>query len=85
LKGGQPPELTLYSRTYCHLCDEMISGLHTLQARFHFSLEIVDVDADASLDDLYGEDVPVLKHGERELCRHRLNVTLISDYLAQIG
>ena len=78
-------KLTVYSRTYCHLCDEMISGLHALQARFHFDLAIVDVDADASLEDRYGENVPVLMHGERELCRHRLNAALISDYLAQIG
>jgi hypothetical protein len=41
--------LTVYSRSWCHLCDEMIAGLHTLQARFHFSLQIVDVDADDGL------------------------------------
>jgi thiol-disulfide isomerase/thioredoxin len=77
--------LTVYSRSWCHLCDEMIAGLHTLQARFHFSLQIVDVDADDSLDARYGEDVPVLAHGARELCRHRLDTSLVTDYLAKIG
>ncbi len=63
----------------------MIAGLHTLQARFHFDLEIIDVDADPALESRYGEDVPVLAHTGRELCRHRLDPTLITDYLVQIG
>lgn len=77
--------LSVYSRSYCHLCDDMITGLRSLQARFRFRIEVIDVDADATLEDRYGEDVPVLLHGERELCRHRLNTALISDYLAKIG
>lgn len=79
------PTLIVYSRTYCHLCDDMIAGLHVLQARFHFLLEIVDVDADAALEARYGEDVPVLAHDGHELCRHRLDTALVSDYLTEIG
>ena len=78
-------ELTVYSRTYCHLCDDMIAGLRTLQARFRFRMTIVDVDSDDALDARYGEDVPVVAHGSRELCRHRLDVALVTDYLAKIG
>ena len=79
------PTFTVYSRNYCHLCDDMIAGLHALQGRFHFELRVVDVDADAELESRYGEDVPVLAHGSRELCRHRLDAALVTDYLAQIG
>jgi len=32
----------------------------------------VDVDADAGLDELYGEHVPVLLRDGVEVCRHRL-------------
>lgn len=77
--------LTVYSRTYCHLCDDMIAGLHALQARFRFDLDIVDVDSDDALEARFGEDVPVLEHRGRELCRHRLNIALVSDYLTEIG
>lgn len=63
----------------------MIAGLHALQARFHFDVEIVNVDRDAALGDRYGQDVPVLVVGGRELCRHRLEVALVTDYLAQLG
>ncbi len=63
----------------------MIAGLHQLQARFHFAIEVVDVDADAELETRYGEDVPVLLAGERELCRHVLDCGFVTDYLAGIG
>jgi hypothetical protein len=77
--------LTVYGRSYCHLCDEMIAGLRTLQARFAFSLAIVDVDEDDALEARYGEDTPVLAHGEHELCRHRLDARRVTEYLAKIG
>ena len=79
------PTLTVYSRNDCHLCDDLIAGLQTLQARFSFNLTVVDIDRDAALHARYGEDVPVLLHGEKELCRHALNSALITDYLSKIG
>ncbi|MES2563242.1 MAG: glutaredoxin family protein [Pseudomonadota bacterium] len=76
---------TLYSRSYCHLCDEMIAGLRTLQARFPFQLDVLDVDSDALLEARYGEHVPVLTHGARELSRYRLDTPGVTDYLVKIG
>ena len=78
-------ELTVMSRSWCHLCDEMIAGLRDLQARFHFELAIVDVDEDDALEARYGEDVPVVLHGGTELCRHRLDPGRVTEYLAKIG
>ena len=63
----------------------MIEGLRELQARFHFDLALVDVDDSEDLRARYGDDVPVLVHGERELCRHVLNPALVTDYLVKIG
>ena len=78
-------KLTVYSRSYCHLCEDMIAGLHAVQARFPFDLDIVDVDSDPRLEARFGEHVPVLMHGDRELCRHVLVSGLLTDYLAEIG
>jgi hypothetical protein len=35
--------------------------------------EEIDVDADPRLEQMYGEDVPVLLKGGVEVCRHRLS------------
>jgi glutaredoxin-like protein DUF836 len=76
--------LTVYSRNYCHLCDEMIAGLRRLQAGFRFEIEIVDVDQNPELERRYGEQVPVLACGGDEICRHRLDTAVLTDYLAKI-
>ena len=77
--------LTVYSRKHCHLCDDMIAGLRGLQARFPFNLTVIDIDREATLEARYGEDVPVLVHGAKELCRHVLDSVFVTDYLGQIG
>ena len=55
---------TLYSRGYCHLCDDMYIGLQTLlKARLKkdtFQIDVIDVDQNAGLLALYDEVVPVL-------------------------
>ena len=76
--------LTVYSRHHCHLCDEMIAALREMQGRFRFGLDLVDVDGDPQLARLYGERVPVLAHGGRELCHHRLDIEAVAAYLAML-
>ena len=73
--------LTLYSRTWCHLCADMLAGLQILQARQPFELSIVDVDSQPALEQRFGDWVPVLMHGERELCHYHLNAAAVTDYL----
>ena len=79
------PCLTVYSRVYCHLCDDMIAGLRALQARHRFELQVVDVDSEPQLEARYGELVPVLMHGERELCHYHLDGPAVTAYLVQIS
>ncbi|MCW5603894.1 MAG: glutaredoxin family protein [Burkholderiales bacterium] len=76
--------LTLYSRNYCHLCEEMAACLRDLRAGFLFSVEIVDVDGDPLLEREHGEKVPLLMHGARELCRYRLDAAAVTAYLEEI-
>ena len=74
--------LTVYRRSGCHLCDEMIAGLRELQTRFCFKLQVVDVDSDPALEQLYGEKVPLLAHGEQALCQYVLELPAVTAYLA---
>ena len=76
--------LTLYSRNYCHLCEEMIADLRRLQGDLQFELEIVDVDSAPELERRYGEKVPVLAHGGEEICHYRLDPAVFTEYLAKI-
>lgn len=83
METERPLILTVYSRTYCHLCDEMLEALQALQGRFLFRIAVVDVDADAELERRHGENVPVLTHEGRELCRHRLEPSIVTAYLSK--
>jgi len=77
-------ELTLLSRSYCHLCHDMEVALLPLLAEFGAKLSVVDVDADPRLEEQYDELVPVLLHGDTELCHYFLDVPKTREYLAEI-
>jgi thioredoxin reductase (NADPH) len=74
--------LTLYGRRYCHLCDDMQAALARLAADFRFTVEVVDVDASDALEARFGQLVPVLAHGDVELCHYFLDQAAVSAYLA---
>jgi hypothetical protein len=79
-------KLTLLSRAYCHLCEEMLAAVRPIAALHGASVEVVDVDADAALEAAYGELVPVLFAGVpatgEELCRYRLDRSRLLEALA---
>jgi len=77
-------ELTLISRGYCHLCHDMEVALEPLAAEFGATVNVVDVDADPVLESRYDELVPVLLHGETELCHYFLDEPKTREYLAEI-
>ena len=67
--------LRLYGRSYCHLCEEMALALRALGVEF----EEIDVDQDSSLEERYGELVPVLTDGAgNELCHYRLDPAILN-------
>ena len=74
--------LTLLTRAYCHLCDEMRDALQPIASASGATVEEVDVDSQPALEARWGEHVPVLLAGERELCRHRLDRAALEVYLA---
>jgi hypothetical protein len=78
------PQLTVYGRTYCHLCDDMMAALQVLQGRFAFKLLWVDVDSDSILESRLGDKVPVLMHDNRELCHYFLDEPVVTAYLLNL-
>ena len=52
------PQLLLYSRQGCCLCEGLAERLHALPGGVE--LEVIDVDRDPGLQQRYGLEVPVL-------------------------
>ena len=69
--------LTLLSRAYCHLCDEMRDAVHPVAEQFGAAIIEIDVDAYPDLEAQFGDAVPVLMLGAPadsvELCRYRFD------------
>jgi hypothetical protein len=63
----------------------MREALAPLAARFGWAIEEIDIDADAVLERRWGDSVPVLLAGERELCRHRIDVATLTAFLVDTG
>ncbi|MDZ7805078.1 glutaredoxin family protein [Thiohalophilus sp.] len=78
-----PLQLTLYRRTGCHLCEAMQGQLLALQKDYAFSLQTVDIDDDPALEAAYGEQIPVLMHGETEICHYFLELSKLQQYFSQ--
>ncbi len=81
-RDGAGLRLTLYGRSYCHLCDEMLAALNALRAGIDFAVDVVDVDGDAALEQRFGTLVPVLMHAGTELCHYHLDAGKVRAYLA---
>ena len=78
------PKLTVLSREYCHLCQEMIAGLEQLRGRHDFAVEVVDVDRHPALEEKWGDKVPVLLDGELEICHYFLDVAAVDARLSRM-
>lgn len=78
---------TLYSRSWCHLCEDMLAALRAFPIGEAHAIDVLDVDADPELLALYDELVPVLV-AQREggpsirICHYHLDQAALSTYLA---
>jgi thiol-disulfide isomerase/thioredoxin len=82
MTGRAGAHLVLYSRAWCHLCEQMLDGLKPLADAFGATVEVVDVDSDPELVARYDELVPVLVCGGVELCHYRLDGDRVRAVLA---
>jgi len=59
--------VTLYSRTDCHLCEQAQADLVALQTEIPHNLTVIDVDSNPDLRRAYGVEVPVVEVGPYKL------------------
>ncbi|MCA1322714.1 glutaredoxin family protein [Herbaspirillum sp. alder98] len=82
----QQPRFVIYSRSYCHLCDDMKEALLATFGLAADQVEMIDVDADATLEAQYDELVPVLMGrgadgGLTRLCHYFLDPAAVQDFV----
>jgi glutaredoxin len=76
------PQLTLFFRQGCHLCEEMDRLLQELLQPDSYHLQRIDIDEDVDLRARFNVRVPVLTLGEVEICEHFLDLEAVRQALA---
>lgn len=74
------PQVTIYTRRGCHLCDEA----HEILQRHALTPEMIDIDADPALRDRYTNCVPVVVIDGKERFRGRVNEVLLTRLLRRL-
>jgi hypothetical protein len=80
------PRFTLYSRSYCHLCDDLLAALRKLVGD-EITVNVIDIDLHTELVQRYDELVPVLigcRDGqpEQQLCHYFLDENAVKGFLS---
>jgi glutaredoxin len=52
-------KVVIFSRQNCHLCHEAEKIVREVLSEISFDLEVINIDGNAELESLYGEEVPV--------------------------
>jgi hypothetical protein len=61
------PELTVYVRPGCHLCDDALGVIARVGTAYEFCLQVVDIEGDDGLHARYLERIPVIALDGEEL------------------
>ena len=80
------PRFILYSRSYCHLCDDLLAALGKLVGD-QISVTVIDIELQAELLQRYDELVPVLigcRDGQpdQQLCHYFLDENAVKSFLS---
>ena len=76
----------LYSRSYCHLCDDLLAALRKLVGD-EISVNVIDIALHTELVQRYDELVPVLigcRDGQpdQQLCHYFLDENAVKGFLS---
>lgn len=81
LRPTSVPNVTLYTRVGCHLCDVAKSVLDEVRAERSFALTTIDVDSISELRARYGDEVPVVMIGGRKAFKFRVDAEALRNRL----
>jgi hypothetical protein len=71
-------ELTLFTRTGCHLCETMKTVVTQAQQRHAIVLHEIDISTRPDLEREFGNDIPVLMDGDQIIARHHISTSQLT-------
>lgn len=77
--------LILITRDNCSLCEKMRATIDEVLPHQGVAVQERSVDSDPELKRSYGDEVPVLLLGDREVVRHRVSAEDLRRRLARMG
>lgn len=83
-QAAEAPELVIYTRRDCSLCEQMATGVRRI-AGARVRLAIVEIDDHADLVRRFGADIPVLCADGEVICRHFLDAERLTAVLDPAG
>ncbi len=75
------PQVTLYTRAGCCLCDDAKQVIAAARQYAAFDYAEIDIDADPDLVRLYGHEVPVITINRRKAFKYKVNM---NDFLKKL-
>jgi glutaredoxin len=76
------PQVTLYTRAGCCLCDDAKQVIAAARQRVDFDYTEIDIDADPDLVRLYDHEVPVITVDRRKAFKYKVNMNEFLKKLA---
>ena len=73
--------VTVYSKPDCHLCEEAMAALRSLQPELGFALEELDITRDEALHRAYFERIPVVTLDGEELFAYFVEESVLRERL----
>ena len=76
------PQVTLYTRAHCCLCDDVKKVVLEARAHAEFDYEEIDIDGDQDLRRLYNDEVPVIAINRVKAFKYKVNM---DDFLKKLA
>lgn len=68
------PQVTLYTRAGCCLCDEAKQVIAAARLHADFDYDEIDIDANPDLVRLYNDEVPVITINRKKAFKYRVHI-----------